>query len=113
VPLMMYAIRSYYPRLLEAGVRIYEYQPAVLHAKTMVVDGQCCVVGSANLDVRSFRLNFEVSALVFDEEFAGALEQQFKLDLANSREVRENDVKNRTFGQALLEGTAQLLSPLL
>lgn len=113
VPLMVYAIRSFYPRLIEAGVRIYEYQPSVLHAKTMVVDGQFCIVGSANLDVRSFRLNFEVGAIVADEVFAGVLEQQFLLDLQKSREVREESVRGRSFAQVLLEGAAQLLSPLL
>jgi cardiolipin synthase len=113
VPLMVYAIRSFYPRLIEAGVRVYEYQPSVLHAKTMVVDGQFCIVGSANLDVRSFRLNFEVGAIVADEVFTGVLEQQFLLDLQKSREVREEVVRGRSFAQVLLEGAAQLLSPLL
>jgi cardiolipin synthase A/B len=113
VALMVYAIRSFYPRLLEAGVRIYEYQPSVLHAKTMVIDGRVCIVGSANLDVRSFRLNFEVGAIVVDDVFSGVLEQQFRLDLAKSREVLESDVQGRGFAQVLLEGAAQLLSPLL
>jgi len=113
VVLMKYAIRSFYPRLLAAGVRVYEYQPSVLHAKTIVVDGVWSLIGSANLDVRSFRLNFEVGAVIFDDSFAGVLEDQFRLDLQKSQEIGEESVKARGFAQSLLEGAAQLLSPLL
>jgi cardiolipin synthase len=113
VALMTYAIRSFYPRLLAAGVRVYEYQPSVLHAKTIVVDGTWSLIGSANLDIRSFRLNFEVGAVIFDDDFAGVLEDQFRLDLQKSVEIREESVKDRGFAQSLLEGAAQLLSPLL
>lgn len=111
--LMKYAIRSFYPQLIKAGVRIYEYQPSVLHAKTMVVDSEWGVVGSANLDIRSFRLNFEVSALVYDSEFAGALEHQFEKDLAASREITALDLARRSIFDAFREGAVQLLSPLL
>ena len=52
--------------MLSRGVRIFEYQPSMLHAKTMVIDGQLALVGSANIDIRSFRLNFEVGALIDD-----------------------------------------------
>lgn len=113
VALMTYAIRSFYPRLLAAGVRVYEYQPSILHAKTIVVDRAWSLIGSANLDIRSFRLNFEVGAVIFDDGFAGVLEDQFRLDLQKSQEVREESVRDRGFAQALLEGAAQLLSPLL
>jgi cardiolipin synthase len=113
VALMTYAIRSFYPRLLAAGVRVYEYQPSVLHAKTIVVDGTWSLIGSANLDIRSFRLNFEVGAVIFDDDFAGVLEDQFRVDLQKSVEIHEESVKARGFAQSLLEGAAQLLSPLL
>ncbi|MCA9540199.1 MAG: cardiolipin synthase, partial [Myxococcales bacterium] len=65
-----WAARSYYAELIRGGVRIFEYQPAMLHAKRMVVDQRWSIVGSANVDIRSFRLNFEVGALIFDGEFA-------------------------------------------
>lgn len=113
VALIKYAIRSYYPQLIRDGIRIYEYQPSILHAKTMVVDSELGMVGSANLDIRSFRLNFEVSALVFDKEFAAVLEGQFQNDLAASREVSALDLARRGVLSAFLEGAAQLLSPLL
>lgn len=113
VPLMSLAIRSYYPRLLEAGVRIFEYRAAMLHAKTMVVDGEASIIGSANIDMRSFRLNFEVSALVFDETFARALEGEFLADLDKSSEVSRGALLARPAYVTQLEGAAQLLSPLL
>ena len=61
-----HAGRSFYTQLLEAGVEVREYEPGIVHAKTLVADGQVALVGSANMDLRSFRLNFEVHALVHD-----------------------------------------------
>lgn len=113
IPLMQAAIRSFYPRLLRAGVRIYEYRPTMLHAKTIVADGEWGLVGSANLDMRSFRLNFEVGVLVFDPEFAGTLERRFLEDLAASVEVTPHAVEGRGFLTRLWEGSVQLLAPLL
>lgn len=113
VLLMQAAIRSFYPRLVRAGVRIYEYRPTMLHAKTIAVDGEWGLVGSANLDMRSFRLNFEVGVLVFDREFAGTLEQRFLEDLAASAEVTRYAVEGRGFLTKLCEGSVQLLAPLL
>ncbi len=113
VLLMEYAMRSYYAALLEAGVRIFEYTPCMLHAKTMVVDTTWATVGSANVDVRSFRLNFELGAVVFDEGFARAMEGQFFKDLEQSREVKLSDLRGRPAHDVVLEGLAHLLSPLL
>ncbi|MGH9360340.1 MAG: cardiolipin synthase, partial [Thermoanaerobaculia bacterium] len=76
------AARSFYPQLVPAGVRVFEYQPRMLHAKTMAVDGAFSVVGSANVDMRSFRLNFEVGALILDSGFARDLEGRFLADLS-------------------------------
>ena len=61
-----HAGRSFYTPLIEAGVEVREYQPGIVHAKTLVADRQVALVGSANMDLRSFRLNFEVHALVHD-----------------------------------------------
>ena len=82
VPVAQAAGRFFYGPLLRSGVRIFEYLPAVLHAKTVVVDGSWALVGSANLDFRSFSLNFELGALVFDRAFATLLEERFTGDLA-------------------------------
>ena len=107
------AARSFYPGLLHSGVRIFEYQPSMLHAKTMVVDGALSLVGSGNVDFRSFRLNFELGALVESEEFARGLEARFEEDLRSSREVREAEVGARPLPARLAQGVARLLAPLL
>lgn len=113
VALLSLVNRSYYPALLEAGVRVFEYQPGTLHAKTIVVDGELTMIGSANVDIRSFQLNFEAGAVIADEGFARRMEEQFTHDLAESREVKPGTVRRAGPVSAVLQGAAQLLSPLL
>lgn len=113
VPLAQAAGRFFYGPLLRSGVRIFEYQPAVLHAKTVVVDGAWSLVGSANLDFRSFTLNFELGAVVFDSAFAARLEERFARDLGESREVTLASVERRGFSDRARLGLARLLAPLL
>ena len=107
------AARSYLPELLAAGVRVYEYEERFIHAKTMVCDDDVGVVGTANLDNRSFRLNFEVIAIAYGEKINRELAAAFTHDLTGARELTEGDIaklKLRTrFGQA----AARLISPLL
>ena len=107
------AARSNFLVLLRGGVRVFQYQPSVLHAKTMVVDGAWGMVGSANVDIRSFRLNFEVGALVAGRAFAERMEARFRHDLELSREVLARELEERTFLERLRDGGARLLSPLL
>ena len=83
------ASRAGFGRLLEAGVEIYEYQPGLLHAKTMAVDGRWATVGSANVDNRSFALNDEVNVALYDAPMAARLEEIFAQDIAHSRRVDE------------------------
>lgn len=113
VPVAQAAGRFFYAPLLRSGVRVFEYQPAVLHAKTVVVDGSWALVGSANLDFRSFSLNFELGALVFDRPFAALLEERFVRDLDDSREVTRAEVERRGFADRARLGLARLLAPLL
>jgi cardiolipin synthase len=80
----VYAGRSHYDELLEAGVRLYEWHEALIHAKTAVIDGAWSSVGSSNLDWRSFVHNYEADLIVHDAGFARALERRFELDLAAS-----------------------------
>lgn len=87
VPLVRHAARGAYGALLTHGVRVFEYQPATLHAKVLVVDGHATLAGSSNLDFRSFWWNAEVNLLMFDEGCAAAVEAAFQRDLAVSREV--------------------------
>ena len=108
-----HAGRSFYEPLLEAGVAVYEYVPGMVHAKTMVVDSAVSLVGSANMDLRSFRLNFEVHALVHDAALAARLELEFEQDLAQSRRVSLAEWRARGARLRIYEGASRLVSPLL
>jgi cardiolipin synthase len=101
-----HAAHGTYSKLLRAGVRIFEYQPAILHAKTMVVDGQVGVVGSANLDFRSLWLNAECNLLLFDHETAVALENAFRADLEQSVEITLIDWSHRSWRHRLFDAIA-------
>jgi len=107
-----YAARSYFDDLLAAGVRVYEYGPRMLHSKSLLVDDQLAILGSANFDHRSFRLNFEVSLLFHDARVAGELERTIELDLAHSPRVRD-DRARPLWRVRLPEALARLVSPLL
>jgi cardiolipin synthase len=107
-----YAARSYFDELLAAGVRIYEYGPRMLHTKSLLVDDHLVILGSANFDHRSFRLNFEVSLLFHDARVAGELERTIELDLAHSPRVRDDRPRPLLTVQ-LPEAVARLVSPLL
>ncbi|HSP14112.1 MAG TPA: cardiolipin synthase [Thermoanaerobaculia bacterium] len=87
VPIARQASRLQYEMLLRRGIRIFEYQPTMMHAKTMVVDGIWTTVGSSNFDDRSFRLNDEVNVNVYDEPLAAQMEEMFFDDLAKSVEI--------------------------
>jgi cardiolipin synthase A/B len=97
------ASRSEFGRLLKSGVQIYEYAPALLHAKTMVVDGIWATVGSTNLDHRSFALNEELNVVVYDAATAQRLEKVFEQDLANSKKVTYKKWSRRGLPGRILE----------
>ena len=104
---------SYLEELLEAGVKIYFYQPGFTHSKLMVVDGVFSSVGTANLDFRSLETNFEVNAMIYDEEVATSIEEQFLEDLQQSRQIELDDWKKRHWLRKAKESFARLLSPML
>jgi cardiolipin synthase len=99
--------------LLRAGARIFIYDEGFLHAKTMCVDGEVCSVGSANFDIRSFRLNFETNALIFDEGEAYKLQSIFEQDMADSTELTRQLYAKRPLRVKFKEGISRLLSDLL
>lgn len=99
--------------LLKAGAKIYVYDNGFLHAKTMAVDGEVASIGSANFDIRSFRLNFEANAFVYDADEAGKLESSFKADIAHCHELTEELYRSRSLLIKFKEGVARLLSNLL
>jgi cardiolipin synthase A/B len=107
VPLIRHAAHGAYRMLMESGVRIFEYERATLHAKTMVIDGHVSLIGSSNLDFRSFWLNAECNVLVFDDACAAALEDSFAGDLANSREITTDEWRRRTWSHRLLDASAR------
>jgi cardiolipin synthase A/B len=107
------AARSYFPELLAAGVRVYEYESRFIHAKTMVCDDDVAIVGTANLDNRSFRLNFEVAAVIYSGTINFSLADAFVRDLEGSRELRAGDYEKQPLSRRLGQASARLISPLL
>ena len=91
-PAVRRASRHTWGRLLAAGVELYEFQPTMIHAKTIVVDDHLCVVGSINFDPRSFALNAEVAVVVFDDALASTMREAFEGDLARSIRVSPSDL---------------------
>ena len=111
--LVQRASRAFYADLLQAGVTIHEFTGGLLHAKTLVVDGLASVVTSANLDRRSFEINFEMGVLVYDAAFCTRLRELQATYMRRSMVVDRAVWDARPLGQRLLECTAGLLSPLL
>ncbi len=107
------AARSYYDDLLHAGVEVYMYNRGFIHAKTLVTDSKVAVVGTANMDYRSFDLNFEVSAIIYDSDFACELRDVFYQDLEYADRVDPEAWYARPLYKKMLEKTARLVSPLL
>jgi cardiolipin synthase len=108
-----WASHSYIEELLEVGVRIYRYQKGILHAKILILDGKIGVVGSTNFDIRSFSLDFEISAFIYNCDFAQRLIEDFYQDLADSEEIALADYKQRPLSNRIKESSARLFSPLL
>lgn len=104
--------RSYVSELLYAGVRVYLYVSGFNHSKYIVVDGVFSSVGSVNVDMRSFDLNFEVTALIYDEDFAAKLENMFMNDLINSKELLFDLWEGRSNKEKYKESLARIFGPL-
>ena len=106
------AARSYFDELLKAGVRVYEYGPRMLHTKALLTDDDLCIVGSANFDHRSFRLNFEVSIMLRDRDTCDELARLLEGEMRQSEPVRL-DRRMGLWRHRLPEAFARLFSPLL
>ena len=107
------ASKFYYMELLQAGVKIFLYKKGFVHAKTVVADTRLSVVGTANLDIRSFDLNFEIMSVNYGEELAKKLEAVFLADLLECDEVIYNDWLNQSVIKKLTYATARLISSFL
>lgn len=107
------ANHSHFAELLSAGVEIYTYQKGFVHAKTIVIDNELAIVGTANMDFRSFDLNFEVNAMIYDAEVATELSQIFYADLKDSIKIEPELWNKRPLYHQLLDRIVRLVSPLL
>lgn len=99
--------------LLDAGVSIYRYQQGFLHAKSFLVDEQLSAIGTVNLDNRSFRLNFEITALILDQALNQELQQQFIDDFSHSRQMSYTELRTRHWWQRAIARAAHLMAPVL
>lgn len=112
-PFVYWATLSYVGDLLNAGAEVYMYQKGFLHAKTIIVDGKIATVGTANIDVRSFRLNFEVNAFMYDQGLSEKLLAAFERDVKESTQMTKRLYKERSLGVRFKESISRLLSPIL
>jgi len=111
--MVFWATHSYLGELLKSGVRCFLYEKGFMHAKTMVVDTQLSSVGTANVDIRSFKLNFETNAFLYDTQMAQQLEDLFMMDLEDCREMTVEEYLNRPMRSRMQESLTRLLSPIL
>lgn len=112
-PFVYWAGMSYIGGLLEAGVKFYAYEKGFLHSKVLIADDFVSSVGTANLDIRSFKLNFEVNAFIYDKITNQMLTERFINDLGKSKEITLESYKKRSKGTKIKESVSRLLSPLL
>ena len=108
-----WATMSYIGELLKAGAKVYIYDNGFIHAKMIVVDQEAASVGTANIDVRSFRLNFEVNAFIYDCTTAKRLIDIFKKDIDKSRRLTYYQYLQRPLKIRFKESISRLLSPIL
>lgn len=113
VPVVRHAGHGYFEALLAAGIRIFEYQPRVLHAKTLVVDRHVAMVGSTNIDFRSFHFNAECNALVLDDAVGTTLALQFERDLVDAQEITPAAWLGRAWPHRVGDALAKRLAFLL
>ncbi len=107
------AMRSYFRGMLEAGVKIYQYKKGFVHAKTMTVDDTLSSVGTANMDMRSFDLNFEVNAFIYNQDFTQRLIDQFEKDKEHCTLLTKEEVRKWSIFQRIEYSIARLFAPIL
>ncbi len=111
--LPFWAAMTYFDDLLDAGVRIYQYQRGFLHTKAIIVDGTLTTIGTTNMDVRSFKLNYEVNTVLYDVNISKEMIEQFQKDLEFCHEIKKEEFKKRKFIIRLRNSLCRILSPLL
>ena len=111
--LLQLATYSYVTRCLKAGIKVYSYNPGMLHAKSMTVDETFTTAGSTNFDFRSFENNFEGNLLIYDRDVNRSMRDIFFRDLSDCRKLRYSEWKSRPLPQRMLESLVRLFAPLL
>ncbi len=104
---------SYMGSILKAGVEVYQYTKGFIHSKTLVIDDEIAIIGSANIDLRSFEQNFEVSAFIYDEKHSKHLKELFIKDTKVSKKLSYYKWSNRPAYRKFIQALARLLSPVL
>lgn len=112
-PFVYWATYYHAAELLDAGVNIYTYNNGFIHSKTLVIDDQVASVGSANMDFRSFELNFEVNAFMYDPKIATELRKAFEHDMTLSTKLTKSRYEQRSFKIKMKEGFSKLITPIL
>ncbi len=99
--------------LLNYGIKIYRYDNGFIHSKTIVADGEVCSIGTANLDIRSFKLNFEVNAFIYDKDFSKEQENIFLNDQNNCKAINKEEYERRSRALRIKESLIRLIAPIL
>ncbi|WP_051569184.1 cardiolipin synthase [Alkaliphilus transvaalensis] len=110
---VFWASRSHFKELLLAGVRIYEYQKGFVHGKVILADDDFVSIGTANLDIRSFHLNFEINAFIYDQELSEEMLFNFINDFRHSKELTLTEYRKRPIANRIKESLMRLFSPIL
>jgi len=111
--LVKLAAYSYFDEVSSTGVKFYRYQNGFLHEKAMLIDDTIGTVGTANFDNRSFRLNFEITVVVVESEFANDIEQMFEADFADSRLMGPGEYESKPYLFKVAVRLARLAAPVL
>jgi cardiolipin synthase len=112
-PVPTWAGNTFMLDVVRAGVRVFLYEKGYLHAKTISIDSEICSIGSANIDIRSFSINYEINAVLYSEQLAKELEEDFERDLADCSEFDAADYQDRNVAIRFRDSFARLFSPLL
>ena len=105
--------RTFYPELIQAGIKVYEYTPGFIHAKIFVSDDQCATVGTINLDYRSFYHHFECGAYFYDNSVVAKVEEDFQDTLLECQEITMDYYKKIPLYQKLIGRVSRFIAPLL
>lgn len=104
---------SYFDDILKSGGKVYLYNKGFIHSKVIIIDNIIASTGSANMDLRSFMLNFEINAFIYDENVIELMKENFFEDMKNSDEIDKDEFKNRSIVEKSKESIARLFSPIL